>query len=341
MKISNNFLSDALAEIINLSFKTGIFPDLCKLAKVIPIFKKDDPLLCINYRPISLLSIYSKLFEKLIYSRMYYFLDKNNLIYEKQFGFRAKHSVNHALISTTEDIKNKVELGNFVAGVFIDLEKAFDTVSHKILIDKLAYYGFRGVTQKLIGSFLTSPKRYVSLNGYDSDELNVVCGVPQGSTLGPLLFLIYINDLRFSLKSSVANHFADDACIIHQSKKLKMLESNLNHDVKLCFEWLNANRLSLNTNKTKLLFFHSKKKSFAFENISIKLNKIKQLHADNVKYLGIFLDKNLSWDYHILQLSKKLSRANGVLYKLRNYVPKETIISVYYSIFYSHVKYAV
>ena len=194
---------------------------------------------------------------------MYYFLDKNNLIYEKQFGFRAKHSVNHALISTTEHIKNKLELGNFVAGVFIDLEKAFDTVNHMILIDKLAYYGFRGVTQKLIESFLTSREQYVSINGYDSDELDVACGVPQGSTLGPLLFPIYINDLRFSLKSSVANHFANDTCIIHQSKKLKMLESNLNHDLKLCFEWLNANRLSLNTDKTKLLFFHSKK-SFAY-----------------------------------------------------------------------------
>ena len=104
---------------------------------------------------------------------------------------------------------------------FLDLEKAFDMVNHRILIDKLAYYGFRGVTQKLIESFLTSRKQYVSINGYDSDELDVVCGVPQGSKLGSLLFLIYINDLRFSLKSSVANHFADDTCIIHQSKKIK------------------------------------------------------------------------------------------------------------------------
>ena len=108
LKISNNFLSNVLAEIINLAFKTGIFPDLCKLAKIIPIFKKDDSMLCINYRPISLLSIYSKIFEKLIYFRMYYFLNKNNLIYDKQFGFRAKHSVNHALISTTELIKDKL-----------------------------------------------------------------------------------------------------------------------------------------------------------------------------------------------------------------------------------------
>ena len=182
--------------------------------------------------------------EKLIYSRMYYFRNKTNLIYEKQFGFRAKHSVN--LTSTTGLIKDKLEHGNFAAGIFIDLEKAFDTVNHEILIEKLAYYGFRGVTQNLLKSFLTNRKQYVSVNGFDSDKLDVICGVPQGSTLAPLMFLIY----RFSLKSSVASHFADDTFIIQQNKKLKTIESELNHDLKLCTEWLNANRLSLDIDKT-------------------------------------------------------------------------------------------
>ena len=183
---------------------------------------------CVNYRPISLLPIYSKIFEKLISTQMYSFLNCNNLIYDKQFGFRAKHSVNHALISTNELIKHQLEHGNYVARIFIDLEKAFDTVNHEILIGKLSYYGF------------------------ESNKLDTTCGVPRGSTLGPLLFLIYINDLRLSLKSSTASHFADDTSIIYQSKKLKTLESNLNHDLKLCSEWLNANRLSLNVDKTKL-----------------------------------------------------------------------------------------
>ena len=119
LKISNNLFSDLLTEIANLSFKTGIFPDLCKLSKIIPIFKKDDPMFCVNYRPISLLPIYSKIFEKPIYTRMYSFLTCNNLIYDKQFGFRAKHSVNHALISITELIKSQLENGNYVAGIFI------------------------------------------------------------------------------------------------------------------------------------------------------------------------------------------------------------------------------
>ena len=206
---------------MNLSFKTGIFPDLCKLSKIIPIFKKDDPMFCVNYRPISLLPIYSKIFEKLIYTRMYSFLNCNNLVYDKQFGFIAKHSVNHALISTTELIKHQLEHGNYVAGIFIDLEKAFDTVNHEILIGKLLYYGFRGIPLNLIKSFLSNRKQYVSINGFESNKLDTTCEVPQGSTLGPLLFLIYINDLRLSLKSSTASHLADDTSIIYQSKKLK------------------------------------------------------------------------------------------------------------------------
>ena len=152
LKISNNFFSDKLTDIINLSFRTGIFPDLCKLAKVMPIFKKDNPLLCENYRPISLLPIFSKIFEKVIYKRMYDFIDKNQLIYERQFGFRTKHSTNHALIST-EAIKAEIDNGNYVGGVFIDLQKAFDTVNHDILCEKLAFYGFRGNSQLLIKSF--------------------------------------------------------------------------------------------------------------------------------------------------------------------------------------------
>ena len=142
---------------------------------------------CVNYRPISLLPIYSKIFEKLFYTRMYAFLTCNNFIYDKQFGFRAKHSVNHALISITELIKPQLEHGNYVAGIFINLEKAFDTVNYEILIEKLSYYGFRGIPLNLIKSFLLNRKQCVSINGFESNKLDTTCGVPQGSTLGPLL----------------------------------------------------------------------------------------------------------------------------------------------------------
>ena len=250
LKIANQFFSDKLCAIVNLSFQTGIFPDLCKLAKVIPIFKKEDPLLCENYRPISLLPIFSKIFEKIIYKQMYNYLVQFNLIYKRQFGFRAKYSTNHALISTTEEIKTKIDMGLFIGGVFIDLQKAFDTVNHQILCKKLEYYGFRGNCQNLIKSFLTNRYQIVSINGFESEKLKITCGIPQGSTLGPLLFLLYINDLRFSLKQSFSSHFADDTCVIYAGSKLKTLETSLNCDLKLMSEWLKANRLSLNVKKS-------------------------------------------------------------------------------------------
>ena len=339
MKICSDFFSHYLSKIINISFTTGVFPHLCKTAKVIPIFKKDDPLIVKNYRPISLLSVFSKIFEKAIYSRMYHYLESNDLIFKRQFGFRAKHSTNHALSSMTEDIKSHLDSNRFVSGIFIDLEKAFDTVNHEILSNKLSYYGFRGKSNDLIKPFFMNRSQYVSINSTDSQLLDIVCGVPQGSTLGPLLFLLYINDLRFSLIHSNASHFADDTCITYANKNLKTLESNINYDLKSVTEWLRANRLSLNVDKTKLLLFCTKGNKQVEDNISIKLQGIKLIPTDYVKYLGLYIDKHLSWNYHIKQLSLKLSRANGILSKLRHYAPNETLLSVYYAIFYSHLSY--
>ena len=335
----NDFFSEILSKIINISFETGIFPNLCKLAKVIPIYKKDNPLLCLNYRPISLLPVFSKIFERVIYKRMFHYLTENNMIYKRQFGFRENHSTNHALISITETIKASIDKGNIVGGVFIDLQKAFDTVNHKILCHKLSYYGFRGKINDLLKSFLTNRHQYVSINGFDSSQLEIKCGVPQGSTLGPLLFLLYINDLRYSLKKSIASHFADDTSITFSSKKLKTLETILNTDLKAISDWLKANRLSLNVDKSKLLIFHSKQRKLDLNYFSIKMEGRKLIPSDNVKYLGLFLDKNLSWDFHVNQLSKKLSRANGILAKIRHFLPTKILISVYYSIFYSHIIY--
>ena len=339
LKSFNIFFSNKLSSIINISFENGIFPNICKTAKVIPIYKKENPLLCENYRPISLLSIFSKIFEKAIYSRMYAYLMENNMIYDRQFGFRANHSSNHAIISLTESIKNHLDNKRLVGGVFIDLQKAFDTVNHTILCDKLIYYGFQGSCQSLLKSFLTNRKQFVSINGHKSSEATIKCGVPQGSTLGPLLFLIYINDLHLCLKKSQASHFADDTCIMHASNKLKTLESNLNMDLKYVSDWLKANRLSLNIGKTKLLIFHPYQKKLNMENIYFKLNGTKLTRSNCVNYLGMQIDEHLSWNSHVNLLSKNLSRANGILAKLRHFVPKHILTSVYYAIFYSHVLY--
>ena len=323
MKLCNAFFSNGLLKIVNLSFVTGIFPDLCKIAKVVPIFKKGDPLKCNNYRPISLLPIFSKIFEKFIYSRMYSFLEKNNLLQDKQFGFRSKHSTTHALISLTESIKNFLDKKDIVSGIFIDLEKAFDTVNHSILCDKLNYYGFRGKSNDLIKSYLINRKQFVSINGYDSTKLDITCGVPQGSTLGPLLFLLYINDLQNSLKFAKSSHFADDTCLTYSNKNPKTLEINLNHDLKNLTQWLRANRLSLNVDKTKLLIFKSKYNKNQYQDMIIKLLGKRLEPSTSVKYLCIHIDHNLSWDCHIKEMNAKLSRTNGIISNLRQLCSKE------------------
>ena len=178
----------------------------------------------------------------------------------------------------------------------------------------------------------------VSINRFDSLKLEIKSGVPQGYTLGTLS-LLYINDLSQSLKFSTTSHFADDTSIIYASKTLKTLESNLNYDLKFISEWLKSNRLSLNVDKTKLLIFHSKNNKMQFNDISIKIQNVKIMPSNYVKYLGVLIDENLSWDQHVKDLSCKLSSANGIISKLRHYAPKSAVLSVYHAIFYSHMIY--
>ena len=259
-------------------------------------------------------------------------------IYEKQFGFRSNYSTNHALISLTENLKKYLDSSHFVAGVFVDLEKAFDTVNHKILCEKLSYYDFRGKSNQLLSSYLENHKQYVSINGFDSETKPISSGVSQGSSLSPLLFLIYSNDFRYSLSKTECGHFADDTFISLASKIIKTIETVMNYELKLASQWMKLNKLSLNKDKTKLIIFHSRFKSMN-ANLSIKVDKFKLVPVDHVKYLGIYLDNHLSWGFHINQLSKRLSQANGILAKLCHNAPHKTVLLVYHAIFYSHLNY--
>ena len=273
-----------------------------------------------------------------MYSRLYNFMNIFNCLIELQFGFRANHSTTHALVSITEIIREALDTGHFACGLFIDLQKAFDTVDHDILVSKLEYYGARGITKNWFSSYLKDRKQFVTINGFKSSLKNINFGVPQGSVLGPLLFLIYINDLNLSVKNSIVHHFADDTNLLCIDKSIKMLCKKVNYDLKGITNWLDANRISLNVNKTEYIIFRKPRKIVDSE-IKIKLNGKRLYPSTYIKYLGVLLDEHLSWKPHINELYKKLNRSNSMLSKIRHYVDLNTTRSLYFSIFSSHISY--
>ena len=324
---------------LNQSFAEGKFPDLLKIAKVCPVFKKGERNIRENYRPISLLSNLSKVFERAMHLRLYNFLEEFHVFYDLQYGFRKKYSTDHALLSIVEEIRQNLDNGLFSCGVFVDLEKAFDTVNHKNLLAKLEHYGVRSIANDWFRSYLSNRSQKVDLGNNASSLKNVTCGVPQGSILGPLLFLIYINDMRHALKFSIVHHFADDTNLLYSHKNEKILRKNINQDLEFLFQWLCSNRLSLNVKKTEFIIFRPARTSLK-NRVTLTLNGCKIFESTKVKYLGVILDSRLSWKHHIFELSKKLSRSVGMLFKMKNLrCDDKILLSLYYSLFQSHLGY--
>ena len=222
-----------------------------------------------------------------MYVRLYQFLEKSELFYSLQFGFRAKHSTNHALISITETIKESIDNNKLECGVFLDLRKAFDAVNHKILLEKLQRYGARGMAFNWFQSYLTNRKQYVEVNGASSDVLDVMCGVPQGLVLGPLLFLIFINDLPAVCKKLKVYFFADDTILYFESDSLDLLEKTMNKELRKVDKWLTTNRLALNVNKSHFVLFHSSS-NIPHRNIKIKIRNKKDYRRKRCQVLGSF-----------------------------------------------------
>ena len=293
LKLLKKDISSQLNDIFNLSVATGVFPTNLKTAKVIPVHKKESKLDFSNYRPISLLSNLDKIFEKLMHNRLTNFLEKNNIIYPLQFGFRTNYSTTHALIHLTNLISESLDNGKFVRKIFVDLQNAFDTVNHRILLSELEHYGIRGIGNKWFETDLCNGKHYVSINGFKSNTSTLTCGVSQGSVFEPLLFLIYINDLCRAIRFCHVHHFADDTNLLHINKSPKILNKLISYDLKNMSNWVNANKITLNVTKTEFFIFKPRRKKLDFE-FKIKLNGKKLFPANSVKYLGLKIDKQLN-----------------------------------------------
>ena len=275
--------------------------------------------------------------EKLMHKRLMEFLNNQKVLYKKQFGFQINFSTSHAVISLIENIEKAIDNRMFVCGVFVDLQKAFDTVDHNILLRKLSHYGIRDIANSLFSSYLSNRKQFATINGFDSKIQSFRYGVPQGSVLGPLL-LTNINYLHNATKFSQSFHFADDTSLLNIQNTISKINRSLNKDLKELSFWLHANKIALNVAKTKVIPFKTKHKPCDTD-LRLKLCRKRLYETKHLRYLGIKIDDNLNWKGPIHDLASKLNRANAILAKLRNFVNSEILRSTYFAIFHSHLNY--
>ena len=330
-------IASPLAHIVNLSFAHGIFPDHLKLARVTPVFKSDDPMNVSNYRPISVLNAISKIFERIMHNKLSHFLDKHKLLSDSQFGFRKNYSTYMATLDLLNYVTTGLDNNESTMGVFVDLSKAFDTVDHSILSRKLTHYGIRGIAHDWFVSYLSNRKQLVCINNCSSTFKDISCGVPQGSILGPLLFLIYINDLPLFFNKLKFVLFADDTSILFRTTDPTFHVSIVNAELSRVCHWFKANKLSLNVKKTHFMLFQSCRKKAPDLSICIDGSIINQ--SDSVKFLGLLIDPQLTWKHHIDLLCNKISKTIGVLYKIKHLVPRRVLISLYNSLILPNLSY--
>ena len=339
LKILKYLLSYPLTYLFNSSFSLDVVPDNLKIARVIPVYKTDNHSSVSNYRPISLLSILNKLLEKLMFKTIQLYLEKYNILNDNQFGFRSNHTTTQAILMITDKIQRAIENKMISCGIYLDLSKAFDTVDHSILLNKLDHYGIRGIANDWFRSYLDNRKQFVTLGNISSEQLLVTCGVPQGSVLGPLLFLLYINDFNESSKILDFHLFADDSNLFCSHKKLQTLELTLNNELGKIQEWLCANKLSLNIKKTNFTLFHPPQKKLN-DSIVLCLNGKTLGQIKSTKYLGVLMDCHLNWKDHVHNICKKLTRSIGIISKLRHFINIKTLVQLYYTLIYPFLTYS-
>ena len=329
-------VSKPFVHICNLSISNGVFPDKMKIAKVIPLFKKGSPMECCNYRPVSLLPQMSKILEKVFYVRLEKFIDREKILNNYQYGFRKHTSTAHALIDLVENITDATDKKYSTIGVFLDLKKAFDTVDHELLLVKLENLGIRGLALKWLRSYLTQRLQYVFYNGAASREKTIMCGVPQGGILSPLLFLLFINDIVNASSVAKLILFADDTNLFFTGPKLRELVDEVNQELKKIEKWFLANKLFLNANKTSYMVFGNKAESLDTV-INLCGNTLERVNV--AKFLGVLIDSKLTWKNHIQYVKSKLSKCMAILNRVRYILNMYSMRSLYCALFLPYISY--
>jgi hypothetical protein len=341
-----------LSHILNCSFVEGQFPSKLKQTIIRPILKSGDKSCCNNYRPISLISTFSKVFEKAVLNRLWSFLETNGIVFEGQHGFVKNRSTTSAMLSLINRVVKDIDSKQFAVGMFFDFTKAFDMVDHELLLCKMSHIGVRGTALGWFSSYLEGRRQSVTIPAVDakgylqncySSEASVSKGVPQGSVLGPILFLLFINSLPSSVKKANICLFADDTSLTISNPSMEALEQITFVESNSLLQWCEENRLSLNAMKTQLLQFHISKRRFqeTHSYLNVLLDETMICPSQTVKFLGLFLDENLKFHQHIEHVIKKVSVGIFMLRMLRQTATPEVLLSAYYGLIYPYLTYAV
>ena len=321
LKEGASALAKPVTQICNLSISLSVFPDRCKHAKLKPLFKKGFTTEPKNYRPISLLPLISKIIEKVIHDQTQKYLDENNILYTYQSGFRSNHSTNSCLSYLTNKVQQGFEKGMLTGMILIDLQKAFDTIDHQILLNKMRYLGFSTSAIEWFRSYLKNRIFLVHVEDSYSNPGNLSCGVPQGSILGPLLFLLYVNDMPQAVSCDLLL-YADDSCLVFQGKDIDTIELQLNSDFHTLCDWFVDNRLSIHfgEDKTKSIVFGVNRKLKNLRELDIRCGAIKIKQYSQVVYLGCILDSKLSGEAMAIQAIGKISGRLKFLYRKQTFL---------------------
>jgi hypothetical protein len=350
IKENIDLLSTPLLHIINLSFSKGIFPKVFKIAKVIPLYKSGNKGDENSYRPISLLSVFSKIFEKCIKEQFVMYLKINHLISNNQFGFRDDKNTSNALYTLNSYLRQGLNNNKYILLLFIDLAKAFDSIDRLLLFDKLKSIGVTGIALQWFKSYLSDRSQVVSVNGIESDLLNIDYGVVQGSTLGPLLFLVYIDELaRINMEGDLLL-YADDTAVCFQGNSWEDVYGHASNGLVTMKKWFDENILSMNVQKTKIMPIFLRKGGAPPDNLKLKLHMCTGTvsgdcscaiidRVDCYKYLGIFIDCKLTWSTHILHIKSRLRKMIYVFNQLRDCLNLNEIRKVYFAYIQSVLMY--